>query len=108
MPLTKQNLDVASGLRYSQEVIDFCEKNGLVDKLECAVEILNEAFPEAEGVTVEVEQDPDSRESCVMVNALVAGNANDVRLRHRQCVRRLLKQLKWPASTLVRTTYTLA
>ena len=109
MPITKQQQDiVASVPRYPQEVVDFCEKSDLLEKLDVAVELVKETFPEAERMSVEVEQDPESQHTWVLVNALVRGKATDVLVRHGECVRRLLKVLKWPASTLIRTTYTLA
>src|SRR5437016_9248169 len=55
-------------------------------------------------VTVEMEHDPESNHRWVMVEVLVNGTAKEIRLRHRDCVRRLLKLLPWPASTLIRTT----
>jgi hypothetical protein len=93
--------------QYPQTVVDFCAQHAITDKLAFAVELVNETLPDAESVTVELEQDPDSQQRWVLVNARVAGKAREVRLRHRDCVRRLLSTLQWPAATLLRTTYTL-
>ena len=112
MPLRKQNWDVVAfgllGERYSQELVEFSLKHGLTDELDLVVELINQAFPEAESVTVGMEQDPESNQHWIMVDALVSGPAKEIRLRHRECVRRLLKSIPWPTSTLIRTTYTLA
>jgi hypothetical protein len=96
------------GERYPQDVAAFSWKHGLSEKLDIAVELINQAFPEAESVSVGMEQDPESDQRWIMVEAVVRGPAGDIRLRHREYVRRLLKLLPWPMSTLIRTTYTLA
>jgi hypothetical protein len=94
--------------RYPQDVADFALAHGITDKLDLVVEAVNLTFPEAQSLTVEIEEDPESDHRCIMVDALVQGNARDVHLRHQDCVRRLLKLLQWPTSTLIRTTYSLA
>lgn len=92
---------------YAQDVVDYCWKHGLTDKLDLVVELINQTFPEARSVTVAMEKDPESEQQWILVDALVKGPAKEIRLRHRECVRRLLKMLPWPMSTLIRTTYTL-
>jgi hypothetical protein len=94
--------------RYPQDVIDFCGQHGLTDKWQLVVERVDETFPEAQSVTVGMEQDPESNQCWILVDALVPGPAQAIRLRHRECVRQLLRLLPWPLSTLIRTTYTLA
>jgi hypothetical protein len=102
MPLTKQAQE-----RYPQDVVGFSEQHGLADKLDLVVGLVRQTFPEAQGVTVGMEQGPESQHRWILVDALVSGPAREVRLRHQECVRRLLGLLPWPASTLIRTTYAL-
>ncbi len=101
MPLPKQAQE-----RYPQDVVGFSEQHGLTEKLDLVVGLVEQAFPEAQGVTVGMEQDPEAQHRWILVDAHVSGPAKEVRLRHRECVRRLL-DLPWPTSTLIRTTYTL-
>ncbi len=94
--------------RYPQDVVDFCELRSLADKLDLVVDLVEQAFPDAQRVIVGMEQDPESDQRWILVDALVGGPAKEVGLRHRDCVRQLLHLLPWPTSTLIRTTYTLA
>jgi hypothetical protein len=101
MPLTKETWD-------PQEVQAFCLKHDLTDKLDIAVDLINQTFPEAQSVTVGMEDDPEADQRLVLIDVLVQGPAKEIRLRHRECARRILQILPWPQSTLIHTTYTLA
>jgi hypothetical protein len=105
MSVTQQ--DRATGQRFPQEVADFCSRQGCVAELGLVVELVAQAFPEAKGVTVGLEHDPESEQRWVVVDARVSGPAKDVLARHRACVRRVLELLPWPLTSLIRTTYTL-
>jgi len=96
------------GERYSQEVLAFRTQHGIADELDRVVELVNQAFPDAYRVTVEIEKDPESDQRWAMVDVAVQGGAREIRQRHRECVRQIVNVLSWPTSTLIRTTYTLA
>lgn len=93
--------------RYSQEVLDFCEQRGLAEKLDLVVNLMNQTFPQAQRVIVEVEVDPEGDDRYIMVDAIVSGTAWDIGSRHRECVRQIADLLRWPMCTWIRTTWTL-
>jgi hypothetical protein len=94
--------------KQTDDVMAFCLEHKLTDKLALVVDLMNQAFPDAQSVTVGMEQDPESMDRYVMVDVVVHGTAREVHLRHRDCALEILKVLPWPQYTLIRTIYTLA
>lgn len=107
MSLLNQNHHLL-GSRYPQDVEAFARQHGLTDKLNLVVELMNQTFPKAESLAVDLEHDPESSDIWIAVDVVVKGVARDVRLCHRDLARRLLDLLPWPMSALIRTNYTLA
>jgi hypothetical protein len=99
MSLTKQTDD---------DVMAFCLEHKLTDKLALVVDLMNQAFPDAQRVTVGLEQDPESDDRYVMVDVVVHGPAKEVHRRHHDCALQIMNVLPWPQWPLIRTIYTLA
>jgi hypothetical protein len=92
--------------RYPADVVAYCEQHDLTEKLDLVVDILAQAFPDAQRIVVGMEDDPESTERWILVEAVVDGPAREIRLRHKECVRRMTDILPWPLWMLIRTTYT--
>jgi hypothetical protein len=101
MPLTASNVSIAP------EVGEFCAAHGLPAALETAVDHLGRAFPDAERITAEVGQDPDSHHRWVLLDVLMTGTAAEVHTAFTESALGLGLSLGWPACTLIHTTYTL-
>src|SRR5688572_20542065 len=93
---------------HAKEVLAFCQEHGLSEKLQLAVERVTQAFPDAQRMTVAVEQDAESGHRWILIDVIVAGPVNEIHLRHQKCDDELGRLLRWPASALIHTTYTLA
>ena len=92
----------------TEEATKFAEEFDLFTSLDVAISHLGRAFPDAERISVDVEQDPNSEYRCLLVDVLVAGDASEVHKRHRECASEVALTLKWPAATLVQTIYSIA
>lgn len=89
---------------YPPDVMDFCLQHKCIDKLDLVVEQMKGAFPDAQRIVIGMEDDPESTDRGVLVDVVVAGGPKEIRLRHSECMRRLLPLLPWPEVTLIRST----
>jgi hypothetical protein len=93
---------------YPAEVVAFCTRHGVGPQLEVATRLLSECFPSAQAITVRVNEDPETADEWLVVNAVVQGDADKAFEAHQECLKRWVAAVAWPASGLICLTYTFA
>ena len=86
------------------DVLAFCTREGILDHLRTALDLIQECFPDAQGMRSEMVWDPDSGEEWAALTVTVSGPEADIAERDHRFVDRWIAAVPWPARDMIVTT----
>jgi len=87
------------------EVQGFCRRVGVEQYLPRALALIEESFPSASGVDLEVVNDPETREEWVALGVAVAGDTEETLDAYDAYTDRWVAEVPWPQRSKIRLFY---
>ncbi len=87
------------------DILDFCRRKGVLRHLRYAIRLIEECFPGARQLRLEVEQDPETDDEWLSLNFTVAGDITDVLDRYDEYTDRWVRAVPWPESDKICLCY---
>ena len=79
------------------EIQEFCSREGILDALRTAIDLVEEYFPEAHDMRAEIVWDPDNNaDEWVSLTFSVHGSVDEVVARENQVTDRWTAEVAWP------------
>jgi hypothetical protein len=97
----------AAGTQYPEEVAVFCQANNVQAELERAIGLVKHYFPESK-IRVRLKDDHEDEGQWVVVNVVVRSEPEEVARLYREALHEWARTVPWPASAMIRLTYSLA
>jgi len=95
---------VVLGEEVAEDVQSFCEREGLLDYLRRAGDLVERGFPCVGASRVQVDRDPETGEEWVTVNLAVEGGG-DLLERYDRYTRAWVAQVPWPQRSKIRLCF---
>ena len=79
------------------EILEFCEREGALDALRVAIDLVQQYFPEARELRAELMWDPDDPDDeWISLTYKVQGSLDDIRARDKQMMDHWIAEVPWP------------
>ena len=96
---------VLLGKPVPHDVLQFCERQGILEYLRLADELIARHFPDASALDVEMHEDPETGDEAVLLRLLVSGNLDDLLQRSQRYTNDWVAQVPWPQREKISITY---
>ena len=93
------------GTRVPDDVVQFCEREGILNYLLVADELVAECFPDASDLRVEMQEDPETGEKAAVLRLTVAGSTDELLDRADKYTTGWVKRVPWPHCTRISISY---
>ena len=93
------------GVEVPQEVVDFCNREHILEHLMLAGELISECFADVRGMRPSLEVDPETGEEAAVINLTIAGNVDDLVKRSQQFSAAFVAKAPWPARNKIHVCY---
>ena len=93
------------GAEVPKEVVDFCNRDHVLEHLILAGELISQCFADVRGLDPRVEVDPETGEEAVVINLTIAGEIDDLVKRSQQFSSAFVAKVPWPGRDKIHLCY---
>jgi len=93
------------GKPVPDDVLQFCEQEGILEYLRLADELIARHFPSASALAVEMQVDPETGDEAAIVRPRVSGTVDDLLKRSQRYTADWVAQVPWPQREKISITY---
>jgi len=83
-------------MEIGNDVLHFCRRERVLNYLPVALELIDQSFPSARALRVEVEHDPETGDEWLTLNFTVHGETDDILDQHDEYTDRWISAVPWP------------
>lgn len=88
-----------------QDVLHFCFRQGILEYLPPAMDLIEKSFPSIQGLHLEQEQDPETGEEWLTINFTLRGQVNEILDSYDKYTDEWVSLVPWPEREKVRIAY---
>ena len=93
------------GAEVPADVLTFCEREGILDALMAAGELISQCFPDIRSVGFRVEIDPETGDESVVIDLSIAGEIEDLVRRSQQYSASFVARVPWSERSNIHVCY---
>jgi hypothetical protein len=86
----------------SDEVIEFCQRHAIESYLVQAKELAARLFPHVARIRIELEEDPEDGDQCLVMDVLAGGDEEECFNAHKNYLSIWANSVGWPEVRLIR------
>lgn len=90
-----------------QEILHFCSRQGILEYLPPAMELIEKSFPSIQGLHLEQEQDPETGEEWLTINFTLRGQPNEILDSYDKYTDEWVSLVPWPERDKVRMSFSI-
>ena len=96
---------VLHGAQVPDDVVQFCEREGVLEYLLLADRLIARLFPDARKVDVRFEVDPETGEESAVIDMLISGEIDEILARSSKYTASWVQRVPWPERGKIHLLY---
>jgi hypothetical protein len=100
--ITREEKAVSAFAPDSDEVIEFCQRHAIESYLVQAKELAARLFPHVARIRIELEEDPEDGDQCLVMDVLAGGDEEECFNAHKNYLSIWANSVGWPEVRLIR------
>src|ERR1700752_5076387 len=87
------------------DLLYFSYRHGILRGLLTAIDLVEKSFSEIQGVTLQIEKDPEVDEEWVTIDVVIKGEVSEILEMYNKYIDRFVSSVPWPERSKIRLSY---